>query len=301
MSRIDPIRRDLRRLSRGLCCWQLVCGLLVLAGGLVWFSTIFALVDLLLYLGPGWCWAAFGLCAAALAGGVGWGVRVALQRLNEEGMAARLEAAGSWHSRLINAVQFARSTRTADREFAEMLLAEQEVSLARVRSRRLVPSHQWRYPLTLLGIGAGVTLLVAVCAPQAYSTSLRRLLMPMAGIRPYSLTRIEQVAPGDAVVVKGNPLQVKVAFAGKLPADAAVELQTERYPRRRLEMVPEPGARDEFGLSTPRLFTSGRYRIHGGDTRSERWYRIRVESLPALEQWTAIVSPPAYTAASPQT
>ncbi len=294
MTQVSPIREHLKRLAGGLRGWTFASGAMILAAGVLWFSLLFVVLDLLLQLPAAWCWIGFVLLVGGVAAG-GYAVYRATRRiLSPVSVSTRIEqAAGSLDNRLVNVVQFAESPNPEDQRFAELLLAEHPLVLDSVRSRKLFPRDWLKYPFMLTCGGLLLALLLQVALGPGFTTSMARLLAPMAGIKPYSMTRIAAVDPGDTAVVKGNAMEVVVRFEGVLPKSATVELDVERLPAKRLPMERVEGERGAFAVRTPSLFNRARYRIRGGDARSD-WYDVRVDSLPALEVWEVAATPPAY-------
>ncbi len=299
MSKVDPVRDRLTQLANGVRGWTLTSGLLSLAAAVIWFSLLFVVTDLLLQLPTFWCWVSFLLLVLGAIGTIAFIVRQVRCRMSAESISTLIErAVPGLRNQLINVVQFALSDQPGEAELAEMILAERPVSLDHLHSRRLFPRVWLLYPLVLFGCGALVSLLVFAASQQGYTTSLKRLLAPMAGVPPYTLTQIAKVEPGDTAVVRGNALSISASFEGVLPTKPVVEIDIDKLPSRRLPMESEAGGDGRFSVRTPSLFRNARYRIRGGDARSE-WYTIRVDSLPALKQWKLEATPPSYTGLKP--
>lgn len=296
MTSLSDIRAALARLRSGLHGWALAAGSLALAAFVLWLALIFALADLAFQLPAPWCWTGFvtllagtGLLAV-LTG------RQVTRHLSDEHLSVRVEQARpEFRNRLINVVQFAAMPDARDQEFAQQLLAEAPLPLAAVQAGDLFPRHLVRTAAWMALAAALLTAGLLALSPQGYLTSLLRLAAPFAGIPPFTLTHIAQLTPGDSSLPRGDKVEVRVHFTGKVPLDH-VQL-TVRGQRDEQWLVPlTPTAEDKavFVGLTPPLYVDAEYWVTGGDARSPH-HHLAVDSPPALAAWTAKVQAPAYT------
>jgi hypothetical protein len=299
MPRTDPITTifaELDRLAAALRRRRAYTALTAVVAGTLWASLLFVLADLALRLPSALCWLAWALLLAAAAVGGFFSWRHVMAPLSHTSVSASVEAAHpEYRNRLINIVQFATATAPEDQAFAARLAKEGgPPPVARVSGGEIWSARAWRAAAIAAAIAALGSAIVAAMSPTGYLTSLRRLLTPMAGIAPYSLTRIASIAPGNTAVVRGQPLTVTVEFEGVVPRRAELELLTDDHIRKTLTMRAAVATPQRFEVALPPQHNHARYRILGNDARSE-FYRITVNSPPALTSWTAAVTPPEYT------
>ncbi|HWP35891.1 MAG TPA: hypothetical protein VNM66_09865, partial [Thermodesulfobacteriota bacterium] len=151
--------------------------------------------------------------------------------------------------------------------------------------------------LWLPGMLAAAAGLVALLAPGLLADSARALVDPLAFV-PSDAVRLT-VAPGDATVLRGTPVTIRVQAAGRVPDGVEVLLW------------PEPAGEAEPAAAEPRrlaargdgrgLFTAGpfpaerslRYQARAGGHASPR-YRLVVEEPPEVVRIAARYRYPAY-------
>lgn len=299
MAALTTVQNHLGRLQRGYQGLTWLAGLALAFAAFLWVSLVFVLLDLLVQLSTLWCWLGWGVLL-----GAGAAVLVGLARqlrrpLGPENVSARVERLHpQLGNRLINVVQFARSEEASDREFAHYLLREGDLDLDDVSARRLFPANILKLALWAPLVGLLLTLVPALLSPRGYATSMTRLLLPMAGVSPFSLTKIVTVEPGDAAIVRGKTLQANVVFDGLTPEQPLLLLKTAKAGVKTLALMPVPEQERTFTARTPALYETADYWIEGGDAHSRR-YSITVSSPPALESWEAQIEPPAYTGLEP--
>lgn len=261
-------------------------------------AAAFIILDLEVHFPLFVCWLLWLGVVAVLSAGAWMVVRTVRAELSDAAMAALVETVlPRLDNHLINAVQLAETGPGAG-PFVEELLSETDLTLDAVQSRNLYS----RKPLIWIRRGlAATTVLLAVCfalTPRGAARSLLRLLVPMAGLEPYSLTRIAKVTPGNSTILRGASVDVRVELGGVIPEDTRIVWN--RGHGKSLEMPLEPlgmqqsKAAHAFGGVLKGVFYESEYRILAGDAFSP-WYKLSVTNPPGLESWKATVRPPAYT------
>ncbi|NLF16229.1 MAG: hypothetical protein GX595_03095 [Lentisphaerae bacterium] len=282
---LDRLRRDYRR-GR---VWR---WLMVIASLLLTVFTAATLADVGLRFQAVTCWSVW----LFLVGGLGLGLwlvwRQARRPLSHEALAVLVEAAGGGaaSNHVINAVQLARQDGVSG-EFVEALLGESDPGLERLGASRLYSQRPYRRCLWLLVAVLAVLGVSLAVSPRRVGHAALRLLAPMAGIPPYTLTQIVSVEPGDVTLSRGQAVPVTVRLGGDRPE--AVHVVWERARDKTDEVVMERAADTALHGELKGVFHDSRYRVVAGDARSP-WYAIRVTNPPGLEQWTAKVVPPEY-------
>ena len=283
---------QLRRLGRERAQELLALAVLWLLLPLVSLVLMLALADVLFKMTAAWRWLAFGGIVASLIAVVVWLVRFSRHRLSLQALAVLVEKAQpTADNHIINAVQFYEQGNV-QADFIERLLEEPGVRLEQIEARQLYParSRQWlkrAYPVALL-----LWLIPFLCAPAGMATSLGRIFLPFAGIRPHSRTVIVEVTPGDLSVKRGQEVEIVAQLAGDIPSKATLQLEDETEPPVTLEMAS--GENASFSAKTSALYATTRYRVLAGDASSE-WHRLRIAPVPGLVRWEAAVAPPPHT------
>jgi hypothetical protein len=154
--------------------------------------------------------------------------------------------------------------------------------------RQAVPLDRLRRVASLFGILALAMAVAYLLAPEAVSNSVGRLLQPNREDF-FSYTRLT-VEPGDQVLCKGDPLQVRFWVSGRTVTRAIVEVRPTGEPFT-AEVVVVGGA--GAWQSAP-LLDDLRYRVKAGDGVTP-WYVVRTLPAPSLIEKSVRVTPPAYT------
>ena len=261
----------------------------------VW-GCCFVALDLSLGL-PAWiCWAGWSVMLVILLGSAGTLMQALRSRLSMASVAVMTErvAEGGVENRLVNAVHF-RDQGLPDR-YADEILAEADLAVDGLRGSDLYPRRRRLWVTRVLCVAAGVTVVLLAVKPRAALVSAARLAAPMAGIQPFSLTRIVNVEPGTVTVPRGGEVKVRAWVMGKMPHE--VSLVFERASGRRdaqvLKVEEEASRCTIFAGTLADVFHDGRYRIEAGDGRSS-WFELETRSPPALRHWEMDVAPPSYT------
>lgn len=305
MSRQDALFSHLDRLRKGYVRGRaglfFLATLTALGGALLLWS----LFDVLFWFATPVCWLGWlTLLAIAFAGGyrVWRRLRTPVSHQSVAVLAERVLPGLDNH--LINAVQLAERGPGAGR-FVEALLGETAADLATLRSGQLSSPKPRRL---LAGLLAGILLAGAAATlamPRQMSHAVGRVLLPHAGIRPYTRTQLLGVSPGAVTIRRGEELPIQATLAGRLAAGAHIEW---RRGRGRVDVVPmvPPDAGENAataGTAPPSplragllkgVFETSAYRVVAGDDQSP-WFTISVTNPPGLERWRANITPPAYT------
>ncbi|MDA1141977.1 MAG: hypothetical protein O3B01_25730 [Planctomycetota bacterium] len=142
----------------------------------------------------------------------------------------------------------------------------------------------------------GLSLLIygyAILSPKSIIVSLKRAIYPTQQILPPTLTKITRVEPGDADILKGNPIQFWAKTDGNPPKKA--DLVYSLDDGTSWESMPMSVSNNGI-LKTNKEAPGStmRYYLTAGDTRSER-YVITVVNPAALTSIRGELTFPAYT------
>ena len=291
MTRSELLFYELARLRRDYVrgrTWRCAVGVVAVLLGAF---TLAALADVLLRLHSAWCWLVWlGLLAVAGAGA--WLVRrTARTPVSNEALAVLVEnVVGGAGNHVINAVQFA-SNQALPGSFVEAVLSESDPGMERLQSRQLYSQKPYKRSQGVLAGAVAVLLIAFAVSPRRMGAAALRMLAPMAGMRPYTLTQIASVEPGDTVIPRGQTIAVAAALRGDTPERAVIVW--ERAADKADTLPLQAGEAGRYQGELKGVFHDSRYRVLAGDARSV-WYTIRVTNPPGLEHWEARVTPPEY-------
>ncbi len=217
--------------------------------------------------------------------------RPAVRALPDDAVAVRIEtAAGIRDNGIINALQLGREGPESglSGSFARAVVRRGAAEAAKVDARRVV---DLRRVGRSLAVGAGAVLLVVLYAlllPRHFANALERYARPAAFVPPVSATLLD-VTPGDASILRGEPLTVSAVARGRLPSSARILVSTGgdfepsemlfdgRAFSFRFESVEEPFA----------------YRVEAADASSPLFH-VGVTDLPGVESLTLSYRYPRY-------
>ncbi len=304
MSRQEALFTHLERLRAGYVRGQALLLALATTTAVAGALLLWALFDLMLWFGPVVCWLGW-LTLLGLAGAGGyWVVRRWRSPLSNQATAVLVERVlPGVDNHLINAVQFAEQQPGSVR-FIEALLGEANVDLDSLHSSQLYSQKPRKWlAWTLAGI-ALVGLTTTLILPRQMSHAMGRMLLPFAGIQPFTRTQVVEVSPGAVTVLRGEEVKVEATLAGVLSAGARIEWRRGRGKVEDVPMSP-PDAKESASTAGTApasalrtgvlkgVFDASEYRVVAGDDQSA-WFPISVTNPPGLERWKATITPPAH-------
>lgn len=285
-------RQILKRAGRTL---KLGRGLTALTVGAVIAGAVLAvwvLADVRLRFGAFGRWAGFVAVLLPLLLALGHALRTWLRRIDEAGLARRLETAtGRTDNALVNAVQLERGL-AENSPWRAVLLGELAGLWGGIPWPRI---YDWRMLGRWAAAGGGlllVGLLVFLLRPAEFRQRLCRVLLPASEIAPLTQTQVLGVEPGACVVARGTLVTMKVSLAGRLPADVWLVVANDQGQLDR-HVAKREGGTMVWTLDH-RWAESGRYWFEAGDARSfERRIDVQLPAQVIARQLTVV--PPAYT------
>jgi len=302
VSRFENVQQHLNRLRMGYVRNRTALFAQGTLAALLTLFLVFTLLDLAFHLPTFLCWLSW-LFLLALIGTGAWFVRRTLrQEISQDAMAVLIERVlPQLKNHLINAVQLTEDYPKAGL-FIDALLSEADLGVENVQPQHLYSQKPALWVRRgLAGMGIVIAVLFAV-TPRGMGHAAARLFLPMAGVEPYTLTRLDDVTPGDTTVLRGNSLDVSAAFAGVAPKDASViwdrgggRTETLLLHQPDAPQGAQPTPPNRYSAQLQGVFNDCRYRVVGGDART-RWFTVTVTNPPGLQSWEAKVTPPEYTA-----
>ncbi len=238
---------------------------------------------------------------AALAGMVAGAVviiRYGALRMREpltpERMAVKVEQ--KFHSvdnRMINALLLAREDDEEASELIQAVVEEGNADATKLNLSAAIGKRRMAAFLAAAALALGAMCAYGVLYPSHFGNALARVLMPFAGIRPLTSTKIVAVTPKDQNVLVGDKVTIGVELAGKMPAAATLFYRPEGDEEQAAPMRPGAEAAG-FECLMADVSKSFAYRVVAGDAESDT-YRITAHHRPAVTETKLLISPPPYT------
>jgi len=237
------------------------------------------------------------LLAGMVAGAV-WLIRQAARRLAEplspEAMAVKVERKfPHFDNAVINALLLARED---DPEASELIQAVVEEGNADAARADLSSAIGKRRMVALLGAAALALAAMTgygVLYPNHFGNALARVLMPFAGVRPLTRTKIVNVSPKDQNVLVGDNVTIAAELAGHLP-DAGMVLYTPENDEEQAAPMRAGDQPNRLECLMADIAKSFAYRVVAGDAESDT-YTITAHHRPAVTDTGLLITPPAYT------
>ena len=216
-------------------------------------------------------------------------------RLTEDEVALAIErrTGSAIENRLINAVQLARESD--DPKAIENAVVRhncRELRNISLPTATRAASAMWCVGLAVLAVLAGV--LLRTIKPDQFTSSARRLLLPLAQIEPVYQTWLD-VIPGD--VQADGDVTIHVRIHGRQPRRLLV-LRKDDITRTR-ETIAVPRDARELSYTFRNLKESLDYAVRGNDFTSP-YYRITVSSPAELTRARVKLIFPEYTRLQPR-
>lgn len=219
-------------------------------------------------------------------------------RLDRDRMALRLqEYAPELRSQVIATIQLVpmADMGRASISLVERLLKLTHNTMAELNWKgaiSLKSSALWLLLTALIGSGFAGWVFTY---PKASSILIDRYFL--SSRPPLFDTQIE-VLTGDAMVARGDRLELQAELSGKIPQDVTFILESSSGSAEEIRVSSSKSAPNIFSLALENLQKSFTYKIYGGDASTSE-YKVKVIDAPVLQDLRINVTPPAYTGISP--
>ncbi len=223
-------------------------------------------------------------------------------RLTPDSLALRVERANpQLGDGLISALQLARIDADATGASPGLIRAAIEQGVQRAQPidfAGVLDRHRRNVNLRIVGLAAGLILLMVIVIPTTMSIWAQRNLM-LANIAWPRDTRlvIEGLVDGELIATRGDNLILRVTAEGEVPDIVYIDHRPMDVARRRTEQMINVGA-DGYRIEFRNVLEPFRFRVRGGDGETPE-YRLRLVDRPTLRQLALTVSPPPYTGREP--
>lgn len=279
--------------------WPWVCGFIV--------AVLFA--DVVLHLSPHWrvgVIAGFSVLMTVLCSRAAW---IAWGRRNAPEYTARiLESRDpALGSKLINLLQLQAQTADPElspitRDLARMAIDSYAADLEPANLPALARTDRARHEARRCGLGFLVLVVLLGLGFNVTRVEAPRFLDPFGDHPPFSFTRIEISDPGDdsTQVVYGGSLLVSVKTRGHRPRELFLSYHPSSAPEQMLTVPMFDKGDHGFTQQIEGIRSDLVLVAHTKNRHSlSRQRFIGVILTPKLEQGTAKITPPAYTALPP--
>ncbi len=209
--------------------------------------------------------------------------------------------------RLVSAVQFG-SRETDDPIEAHMLQRLLTDTVERIKGIDFKATVDHSRTRKYVGIAA---LVIAACGlltllfPTETQTSLMRLLVPWEKTDPIMTTKVD-VTPGDARILRGKSLPIKVTVTGKDADKVVLTYYDKDNPptaedegsKQEINMLQNPDDKRGFAYEIFNIEKEMEYYVVANETTSES-FTVEVFEMPRVEDVSVSYTYPEYTDLSP--
>ena len=209
--------------------------------------------------------------------------------------------------RLVSAVQFG-SRETDDPIEAHMLQRLLTDTVDRIKGIDFKATVDHSRTRKYVGIAA---LVIAACGlltllfPTETQTSLMRLLVPWEKTDPIMTTKVD-VTPGDARILRGKSLPIKVTVTGKDADKVVLAYYDKDNPptaedegsKQEINMLQNPDDKRGFAYEIFNIEKEMEYYVVANETTSES-FTVEVFEMPRVEDVSVSYTYPEYTDLSP--
>ncbi|HEX7448464.1 MAG TPA: hypothetical protein VF306_13005 [Pirellulales bacterium] len=284
--------RQVRQLLRG--SWVATGTALSIA---IYLGTllVLALLDLLVPLWPTMRFIALLLIVVPTVWVAFTGVlRPLFRRLGNAQVARRIEHhLPGIHNRLVSCVDLSEDTRRNGHspEFYRRLLSEALDRIRNFRPSAVVDRRNLRRAGTALGFTLAAFLICWFLLSDRLPTAMARIFQPWADIPPATGVAYN-VLPGDAKLLRGDPIEFAAEVTRGKPNDLRIEIMPDDGTEHIWHDL-SPDTESHWTRTLEGLDTSFAYRIHGGGTWSKR-YQITLVDRPRLVDVRTVLHYPDY-------
>ncbi|HPD13792.1 MAG TPA: hypothetical protein PLE19_02525 [Planctomycetota bacterium] len=225
---------------------------------------------------------------------VRWGARLLREPLTAERMAVKVEQKfPQMDNAMINALLLAREDDAEASELIHAVVEQGNAGAARADLTAAIPKRRLAAALGAAALVLGGMAAYGILYPSHFANALARVLVPFAGVRPLTQTKIVDVTPKNQNVLVGNDVTIGVQLAGKLPDSVLLVYTPENDQEQVAVMRPgdAPGKLQCLMADVSRTFA---YHIVAGDAESDA-YTITAHHRPAVTDVKLEIAPPAYT------
>ena len=232
-----------------------------------------------------------------MAGGIVYLVRRGAQAMKagatDEELALRVERAfPELNNELINSLLLAAEAGEEADQLVSAVVREGKQDSAKIDLRRAVPKKKLKMFGGAAAVATAVMVLYAVFSWNYFANAFQRVLVPFMPKEPITLTKIEEVAPGDCGVLSGDNVNVDVTLGGRIkPAEIGYSIGGGEWKVMRMSQDSEH--KTAFSHRIRQLTQETVYYVKAGDAKSTK-FTITVHERPVLTNVKVHLTYPEY-------
>ena len=258
-----------------------------------------AWLDLLWEFPPQWRIATFWVAGASGVVLLAALSAATLRAARDAAVARRLDRAGQLGGRVLTGWELAQeqwsrrggqTPRALTLSLANIAVADAAVAAGQIPVGKVAPVRPLGRSLgaiALLGIAVAA---LAVCLPGLVGTQWNRFVRPFADVPPFSPIEFK-VTPGNARVVYGSELEIRVTVIGPPVEQLELVLEAGNHQEPPLPMFPE--ADGQWRAVLARVVEPTNYYVRAYRARSKR-YHLGIITVPLIDNARLRIEPPAY-------
>lgn len=205
------------------------------------------------------------------------------------------------HNGLTNALLLAQRDDVQASPFTPLILSEIRKTAEQKSLDEAVTIRELKPVFIRSGIVFIVSTIVAILAWPQVSHGWRQMMAPSAFVPKSGAVTITSVRPGDATVIKGQPVEMIVEASGLDANDPQRAMLIFDAPLDGKSQTELPSvAEGRFAARIDHVDAAMKYRVEVGGTQTQ-WYTVKVIEQIKLESLSLKITPPEYTKQPPTT
>ena len=212
----------------------------------------------------------------------------------DEEMAVRVERAfPDLNNELINSLLLSKEAGEEAMQLVSAVVQSGTQDSGKLQLDRAVPKKKLRILMGAAAAAGFIMVIYAAAFPDYFANAFQRVLLPVLSVEPLTLTRIREVAPGDANVLSGKTVKVEARFGGVLPKSAEVWYSVAGAEPQMMKMGDDPNKPDVFYHDFRQVTHDTTYYVKARDAKSKA-YKVKVHEQPALRETRVELTYPEY-------
>lgn len=291
------LERQLREARGRIKGVEIVTGVAIVAVGIISYILTVIMLDQILVLSTG---ARLGLLLVFLAATVAYLVYAvvlpAFRRINLLYAARTVEVVDpSTKNSLINWLQLRHRPEEVSEPILRVIEHRAARDISRIDLQDAIHSRHLVHISYLLAAVVITFCIFSFLTTKTITTSLRRVLFPLAEIAPPTETRLTDIEPGNTEIPAGDKVVLSAYAAGRTPESVIAYISSDAGGYWEPNPLAPPS--EKYGRYTLALHDrqkSFEYYLAANDFQS-RVYRVRVTAAPMITNWKVTYRFPGYT------
>ncbi|MBI3468170.1 MAG: hypothetical protein HY000_34630, partial [Planctomycetes bacterium] len=197
-------------------------------------------------------------------------------------------------NKFINALQLGRSNGFGSPRLVEAIVHDAAEATADMELIDCLDSRLLRRNAYWVAGATGVLVLYASVFSARFGNGLKRVLLPVANIAPYTATQVAEVQPGNQRFLEGSPIAITASVTGTVPRDCRLYHRRPDGAWQHAAMGRIPESSDRFQFAIAAADATFEYFVQAGDGRSET-FRADIVERPQITGIVVEYVMPPYT------